>query len=138
MEDVDPNEMGNPISAAGHALTSLAAADRIAGELTSTDHGAAEAVEAAETLIRLSSSPPSLSDSQSNAESPRGRFISMDTEQDRTIDDYSDVDTLSGESTLTWQSTNEENRQRLEPILEPLGLCRRNPPRASRPTDMRG
>jgi hypothetical protein len=62
----------------------------------------------------------------------------MDTEQDRTIDDYSDVDTLSGESALTWQSTNEENRQRLEPILEPLGLCRRNPPRASRPTDMRG
>lgn len=98
--------------------------------------------DAIRALVRMSSSPPARPHGKVNVESPVtpsvSRSASIDYDHGHLMEYFSDVDTVGGESTITWQSNMDENDEKLEPILEPLGLCRRNPPRASRPTEMRG
>ncbi|KAJ6127109.1 hypothetical protein N7523_002721 [Penicillium sp. IBT 18751x] len=106
---------------------------------------AAAEQDAASALMRMGSPSPTQSIGRFNAESPVppsiSRFVRNDDDDDddydRALKDLSDVETVGGDSTITWDSDLDENNEQLEPILEPLGLCRRNPPRASRPADMR-
>lgn len=119
--------MDTPLAAADDALT----VDE--NVPTAADHGAAE------VLMSLRSSPSTHTDSQFNAESPCVQSASANNDQLRNhiMDDYSDVGTVTGDSTITWRSDMEEGNEKLEPTLKNLDLLRRNPPRASRPTDMR-
>lgn len=127
LEAAGPSEMDTPLAAADDALT----VDE--NVPTAADHGAAE------VLMSLRSSPSTHTDSQFNAESPCVQSASANNDQLRNhiMDDYSDVGTVTGDSTITWRSDMEEGNEKLEPTLKNLDLLRRNPPRASRPTDMR-
>jgi len=118
LRNVKPDESNAPLTDAGHASTALVAA---------------------EALMRLSTSPSSRVDNPFKAESPVERSSSVNYSQlgDNTVDEYSDASTVDRSSTISWLSDVEEGKEKLEPTLKQLDLLRRNPPRASRPSDMR-
>ncbi|KAJ5125820.1 hypothetical protein N7526_007997 [Penicillium atrosanguineum] len=132
------------LEAAGRATSEFATVERTppAAHMVADHTPTVAKQDAVKALMRLSSSPPAYTNSQFGVESPdtpsASRSVSADRDHNRTLEDFSDVETVGGDSTITWLSNLDENNEELEPILEPLGLCRRNPPRASRPTDMRG
>ena len=127
LEAAGPSERDTPLAAADDALTGDGNVP------TAADHGAAE------VLMSLRSSPSTHTDSQVDAENPCVQSASVKNDQlrDHIMDEYSDVGTVTGDSTITWRSDMEEGNEKLESTLQNLDLLRRNPPRASRPTDMR-
>ena len=131
------------LATAGRALSAFAADERMppAAHMVADRTPTAAEQDAVRALMRMSSSPPAQIIGEFNAESPvspsTSRSVSADDDHNRTLEDFSDVETVGGDSTITWHSSLDENDEQLESILEPLGLCRRNPPRASRPADMR-
>ncbi|KAJ5662032.1 uncharacterized protein N7477_009648 [Penicillium maclennaniae] len=130
---------------AGRASSVFADVGRVplAAHMVADRTPAAAEQDAVSALMRMGSPPPTQSIGRFNAESPvppsTSRSVRNDDDDDynRILEDLSDVETVGGDSTITWDSDLDENNEQLEPILEPLGLCRRNPPRASRPDDMR-
>lgn len=136
-------ETASRLATAGRAPSSFAAVECTppAAQMVADRTPTAAEQDAVRALMRMTSSPPAQTIGQFIAESPvspsTSRSVSADDIHNRTFEDFSDIETVGGDSTVTWQSNLDENDEQLEPILEPLGLCRRNPPRASRPADMR-